>query len=112
MSQIVLASGSPRRQELLRRMGITDFTVQVPEVEEYFPAGLTPEETVCYISREKSQLLPCLDRRSGQNDAADFFISKCSDRHRHCKVCLTGSCRSDTKDDHFFADLLYVILLS
>ena len=55
MARIVLASGSPRRQELLRRMGITDFTVRVPEVEEYFPAGLTPEETVCYISREKSQ---------------------------------------------------------
>ena len=55
MAKIVLASGSPRRQELLRRMGITDFTVRVPEVEEYFPAGLTPEETVCYISREKSQ---------------------------------------------------------
>ena len=53
--KIVLASGSPRRQELLRRMGITDFTVRVPEVEESFPAGLTPEETVCYISREKSQ---------------------------------------------------------
>ena len=48
MAKIVLASGSPRRQELLRRIG-------VPEVEEYFPAGLTPEETVCYISREKSQ---------------------------------------------------------
>ena len=55
MAKIVLASGSPRRQELLRRMGIADFTVRVPEVEEYFPAGLTPEETVCYISREKSQ---------------------------------------------------------
>lgn len=55
MAKIVLASGSPRRQELLRRMGITDFTVRVPDVEEYFPAGLTPEETVCYISREKSQ---------------------------------------------------------
>ena len=55
MARIILASGSPRRQELLRRMGITDFTVRVPEVEEYFPAGLTPEETVCYISREKSQ---------------------------------------------------------
>ena len=55
MAGIVLASGSPRRQELLHRMGIDDFTIRVPEVEEYFPAGLTPEETVCYISREKSQ---------------------------------------------------------
>lgn len=54
MARIVLASGSPRRQELLGRMGITDFTVRVPEVEESYPAGLSPEETVCYISREKS----------------------------------------------------------
>lgn len=54
MSKIVLASGSPRRRELLGRMGITDFTVRVPEVEESYPAGLSPEETVCYISREKS----------------------------------------------------------
>lgn len=54
MSKIVLASGSPRRQELLGRMGITNFTVRVPEVEESYPAGLSPEETVCYISREKS----------------------------------------------------------
>ena len=55
MARIVLASGSPRRQELLRRMGISVFTIRVPQVEEYFPAGLTPQETVCYISREKSQ---------------------------------------------------------
>ena len=54
MARIILASGSPRRQELLGRMGITDFTVRVPEVEESYPAGLSPEETVCYISREKS----------------------------------------------------------
>lgn len=54
MSKIVLASGSPRRQELLSRMGITDFTVRAPEVEESYPSGLSPEETVCYISREKS----------------------------------------------------------
>ena len=54
MSKIILASGSPRRQELLHRMGIDDFTVSVPEVEEWYPDDLTPEEIVCYISREKS----------------------------------------------------------
>ena len=53
MVKIVLASGSPRRQELLRRMGIADFDIRVPQVEERFPEGLTPEETVCYISSEK-----------------------------------------------------------
>ena len=58
MARIVLASGSPRRQELLRRMGIDGFTVRVPQVEEAFPAGLTPQETVEYISREKSLAVP------------------------------------------------------
>ena len=54
MAHIVLASASPRRQELLRRIGIEDFDIRVPEVEERYPEGLSPEETVCYISREKS----------------------------------------------------------
>lgn len=55
MARIILASGSPRRQELLQRIGIRDFTVRVPQVEEWYPDGLTPEEIVRYISREKSQ---------------------------------------------------------
>lgn len=54
MAKIILASGSPRRQELLGRIGVQDFEVVVPQVEETYPAGLSPEETVCYISREKS----------------------------------------------------------
>ena len=54
MANIVLASGSPRRQELLGRMGIHDFVVSVPQVDEVCPEGLTPEETVCHISRQKS----------------------------------------------------------
>ena len=51
---IILASKSPRRQELLRRIGIEDYTVLVPDVEESYPAGLSPEETVKYISRKKA----------------------------------------------------------
>lgn len=58
MARIVLASGSPRRQELLGRIGIRDFTVRVPQVEEWYPQGLTPPEIVSYISREKSQAVP------------------------------------------------------
>lgn len=54
MAQIVLASASPRRQELLRRIGLTDFTVRAPEIEETCDGGLSPEETVIRISREKS----------------------------------------------------------
>ena len=54
MSQIVLASGSPRRQELLNRIGITDFDIRVPQTDEHYPAGLTPAQIVEYISREKA----------------------------------------------------------
>ena len=54
MAHIVLASGSPRRRELLERIGVTDFTVRVPEVEEAFPEGLAPPQVVEYISREKA----------------------------------------------------------
>ena len=39
----------------MQRIGIRDFTVRVPRVEEWYPDGLTPEEIVRYISREKSQ---------------------------------------------------------
>ena len=55
MPQIVLASGSPRRRELLERIGVTDFIVRVPDVEESVPDGLTPEKTVACISREKAE---------------------------------------------------------
>ncbi len=58
MAHILLASGSPRRQGLLRRIGIADFTVTVPDVDESYPDGLTPNEIVQYISRKKSLAVP------------------------------------------------------
>jgi len=61
MAKIVLASASPRRQELLRRIGVTEFTIRVPHVEEYYPDDLTPPEIVTYISREKSFAVPSDD---------------------------------------------------
>ena len=60
MAQIVLASGSPRRRELLERIGVTEFLVRVPEVEEYVPEGLTPPEVVAYIAREKAEAAAAL----------------------------------------------------
>lgn len=62
MAKIVLASGSPRRRELLTRMGIADFDVRVPETEETYPPNLSPRETVEYISREKARAAASLCR--------------------------------------------------
>jgi septum formation protein len=57
MANIVLASGSPRRQELLQKIGITDFTVRVPDADESYDPAMSPEEIVCHISRKKSLAL-------------------------------------------------------
>lgn len=54
MAKIVLCSASPRRQELLGRIGITDFDVRIPDADESVPAGLTPQQTVEHISRQKA----------------------------------------------------------
>ena len=54
MAHIVLASGSPRRQELLRRIGITEFETVVPHADESCPPELSPQETVAHIARAKA----------------------------------------------------------
>jgi|UniRef100_UPI00404B2E70 septum formation protein len=49
---IILASKSPRRQELLQLMGI-DFTVVLKDVDESYPSNLSPSEIAVYISEKK-----------------------------------------------------------
>ncbi len=51
---IILASKSPRRQELLKLMGI-DFRIVLKEVDETYPEGLTPPEIALYISEKKAK---------------------------------------------------------
>lgn len=53
--RIILASRSPRRQQLLREMGL-NFDVVIKEFEETFPEGLTGEEIARHIAFEKASL--------------------------------------------------------
>lgn len=103
MAKIVLASGSPRRQELLQRIGITDFTVRVPEADESYSPNMTPEEIVCHISRKKSVALTSAedeivitadtmvfldDKRLGKpKDEADALEMLTALQGRHHTVC-------------------------
>lgn len=52
---IILASQSPRRKELLERMGITEFKTISPDIDERAFDGLSPAELVETLSREKSR---------------------------------------------------------
>ena len=54
MAKIVLASKSPRRQELLKNIGITEFDIRVPEADESYPEHFTPAQIVEHISRQKA----------------------------------------------------------
>ena len=66
---IVLASQSPRRQELLQRIGVSDFKTLSLDVDESYPAGLSPEDTVRYIAGKKS------DAAAALCDPADLIIT-------------------------------------
>ena len=52
---IILASASPRRRELLERIGITDFTVAAPNVDESVEPGLSPADMVEELSLRKAR---------------------------------------------------------
>lgn len=52
--RIVLASGSPRRRQLLQQIGLTELDVRIPGGEEAAPPGLSPQETVAHICRQKA----------------------------------------------------------
>ena len=115
MAKLVLASASPRRQELLQRMGIQDFDVRVPDTEENFPQGLSPREVVCYISREKSDAAAALctddeivitadtmvfldDRRLGKpKDEADALSMLTALQGRRHTVCTGVTVRQGSR---------------
>ena len=47
---MILASASPRRQELLRGLGV-DFTVRTADIDEHMDAALPPEREVERVAR-------------------------------------------------------------
>ena len=53
--KIILASASPRRRELLERIGIADFTVAAPNVDESVGPGLSPADMVETLSLRKAR---------------------------------------------------------
>ncbi len=61
--QIILASNSPRRQELLRNLNIS-FKVQVKETDELFPPDLPATEVARYLAEKKAAaFVPILEEQ-------------------------------------------------
>jgi len=56
--KIILASASPRRQYLLKEIGL-EFTVDPPHIDESFPHDMPVEKIPGYLARKKAiELLP------------------------------------------------------
>ncbi len=55
MGRIILASTSPRRAELVKRIGLTQCKIVDPRVEEKLLSDMPPEELVGHWSRRKAE---------------------------------------------------------
>ena len=52
--KVILASGSPRRRELMAGLGVNYEVRILPDVDEYYPDTLQGEEIPLYIAKEKA----------------------------------------------------------
>lgn len=73
MVQIVLASQSPRRKQLLEWAEL-DFEVVVKETDEHFPPGMAVEEIPVYIARNKAAAVVSLVKDARPVLAADTVV--------------------------------------
>ena len=51
---LILASGSPRRKEMLEQLGV-DFSVFIPDTDESRNEGEQPEDFVARLARNKAR---------------------------------------------------------
>ena len=58
--KIVLASGSPRRRELMHQMGLDDFEILPAKGEENAPEALTPAQLVEQLALQKAREVAAL----------------------------------------------------
>jgi septum formation protein len=75
--KIILASKSPRRQELLKLMDIP-FRIVLKEVDESYPENLEPEEIAVYIAEKKAR---AFDETVGDEVVLTADTIVCIDNH-------------------------------
>ena len=73
MKKIILASGSPRRKQLLEWAEIP-FEIVVRETDETFPEGLKVEEVAIHIARQKATAIRSMVNNDSVILAADTIV--------------------------------------
>lgn len=73
--EIILASKSPRRRALLEQMGVRDFRVVTPDIDEHMDRDLPPAELVRRISEEKAAAVAAQAEEEAVVIAADTVVA-------------------------------------
>lgn len=71
---VILASGSPRRKELLEMLGVKDMKIIPAKGEERAPQGLAPDELVMALAAAKAQEVAKLCAEGDVVIAADTVV--------------------------------------
>lgn len=71
---VILASQSPRREELLSGLGIAFRKYVIPDIDESYPKDLSPEEVVRHISQLKSAAYRSLLKANSLIITADTVV--------------------------------------
>jgi len=117
---VILASKSPRRQELLRLMDI-NFRIVLKEVDESYPPGLKPEEVAVYIAEKKAQAfdetindeivltadtIVCVDNKIlGKPASAEHAVEMLQTLSGRMHQVITGVCLLYKHHYHTFYDV-------
>ena len=122
--RIILASAPPRRQQLLKEVGIT-YEVRLKPIPEEYPAGLPPEEVPEYLARLKASVfLPELQedellitadtvvcihgkiigKPRGREEAIAMLRELSGNRH----LVVTGGCLSTREKQRLFSAHTFV----
>lgn len=127
---IILASKSPRRQFLLKEIGI-DYTLRTKEVDEDFPGHLFADEIPLYLCRKKAdafghELQPndvvvtsdtivwihdhVLNKPNDNDEATDMLLELSGNRHEvYTGVCLRSHEKEivfTVKTDVYFREMI------
>ena len=99
-----MASQSPRRQELLARIGVEDFKTLSLDIDESYPEGLSPEDTVRYIAKKKCDAAAALCAPDDLISTADTMVFFGNDRlgkPRDEEDALRMSVRRGAQEERF-----------
>jgi len=124
---LILASQSPRRQYLLKELGL-DFEIMPTHVEEVYPEGLTPAEIAIYLAELKAgsfdtsrlhensivisaDTLVCIDReilgKPGNYDEAVIMLQKLSGAKHTVITAVCLKSRKKQKTFHVVSDVYF-----